>query len=53
MLTRLCLQDTRSQPFCKHSRMNTKIVIRSYYITHVTYKEIGNGYIRSDTSTVM
>ena len=36
-----------------HSRMNTTIVIRSCYITHVTYKEIRNGYIRSDTSIVM
>ena len=49
----LCLPDTRSQPFCKHSRMNTQIVIRSCYITRVTYKEIRNGYITSDTSIVM
>ena len=33
--------------------MNTKIVIRSCYITCVVYKEIRNGYIRSDTSIVM
>ena len=47
------LSDTPSQPFCKHSRMNTKKVILSCYITYVTYKEKRNGYIKSDTNTVM
>ena len=50
---RLCLPDSRSRPFCKHSWMNTKMVIRSCYIKHATYKEIRNGYIISDTSIVM
>ena len=42
-----------NQPICKHSQKNTKIVNRSCYITHVTYKEIRNGYIRSDTSIII
>ena len=53
MLPRPSIPDTRYQPFRKHSRMNTKLVIRSCYITHVTYKGIRNGYIISDTSIVM
>ena len=41
---RLCLQDTRFHPFCKHLRMNAKILIRSCYMSRVTYKVIRNGY---------